>query len=58
MRLLTSAAPSERDFNLAKAMSGSTAPKPAKVPNPQSEPATTLCVPTISTNFKKTLTEI
>ena len=42
---------SDSDFNLANAMSGSTAPKPAKVPNPQSDPAITLSEPTISTNF-------
>ena len=31
----------------AKAISGSTAPNPAKVPNPQSEPAITRSTPTI-----------
>ena len=35
------AAPSARVASFAQAISGSTAPKPAKVPKPQSEPAIT-----------------
>ena len=41
------AAPSDNVLNFAYAISGSTAPNPAKVPKPQSVPATTLSSPTI-----------